>query len=197
LTNDLKAITFGNDRFEWISTTGVNPCNTVRKGIDRDPNSIGDYLLSRSQIWNYSKSIWDNLFGRETDWNERWFENIVWSNLYKIAPHGGGNPAGRLQKKQKEACKELLKAEIDYFKPTHIFFATARDGWFDGFSSLFQTCQDVGTNVFSGKNKNEQYVEVVGEYIYEDGQKAKIVVACRPEGRGKELYVNQVSSYFR
>ena len=195
IANNQNTIIFGKDRFEWINTDGDIPHNQSRPGIDRKVVK-GDYFLNRAQIWSYTKGIWDNLYGRETEWNERWFENIVWNNLYKIAPHDEGNPGECLQRQERSACIELLKAEIDYLKPTHIFFATARDGWYDKFDILFNNKKNIGTNVYLGKYNNEEYVEAVAEYQYKDGNIAKVVVACRPEGRTKNKYVKQVSEMF-
>lgn len=194
LLNDKRSIIFGKDRFEWIDTNHVKVRNTARVGIDRGLVN-GEYSLTRAQIWSYTKSIWDSLYGRETKWDERWFENIVWSNIYKIAPHNGDNPSDALQQKELEACKELLKQEIEYFKPTHIFLATAREYWFKRFEDIFECVEEKGTNISRGKDKNEDYVEAVGKYIYEDGSCANVVVACRPEGRTKDGYVNKVVKY--
>lgn len=193
--NSKETIIFGKDRFEWINTSGDSPCNTARVGIDRGAVA-GEYSLRKAQIWNYTKPIWDKLYGEETLWSERWFENIVWSNLYKIAPHDLGNPSGRLQTRQREACVDLLKAEIEYFMPTHIFFATGREGWFSHFSKNFSNVRNIGTNISSGANRNEEYVEAVGDFVYSDGKIARAVVACRPEGRAKNGYVEQICSYF-
>lgn len=196
ITNAEKTILFGSDRFEWINTDGEAPCNTERYGIDRCKVN-GEYSLNRAQIWNYTKSIWDGLYGRDTNWKERWFENIVWSNLYKIAPQeDGGNPGSSIQKKEMKACIKLLRAEIEYFTPTHIFIPTAYEGWFEYFSDIFSNVENIGTNVFSGVNKNNQYVEGIAEYTYPDEKKAKVVIACRPEGRTKDKYVDQVVKYF-
>lgn len=196
IINDKSTLTHGEDRFEWINTNDGKANNTGRTGIDRELVD-GKYSLRKAQIWSYSKAIWDGLYGKETKWEERWFEKIVWSNLYKIAPHNGGNPCTKLMKKQEHACCELLKAEIEYFKPTHIFIATAYDGWFDKFEGIFQNVVKCGKNIYSGESKNNVYVETIANYEYEDGSKAKIVVACRPEGREKEGYVKQVCSYFK
>lgn len=195
LINEKATITFGSDRFEWIDTSADFPQNTARKGIDRGSVN-GDYKLSRAQIWSYTKDVWDSLYGKKTEWKERWFENIVWSNLYKIAPHESGNPGGRLQSCERKACIQLLQAEIDYFKPTHIYFATAREYWFNEFATIFSDFQKKGTNVYSGEKKNEEYVEATARYIYQDGSSAKVVVACRPEGRTKEKYVREVVNFF-
>lgn len=194
IVNSRETVIFGKDRFEWIDTSGATPCNTARVGIDRE-EVHGRYSLKRAQIWSYTKAIWDTLFGEVTLWSDRWFENIVWSNLYKVSPHNEGNPSGDLQSQERKACIDLLKAEIEYFRPTHIFFATQRDHWFSYFTEIFAHVQSFDTNVFSGDRKNEEYVEAIGTYLYPDGESAKVVVACRPEGRTKDKYVKQVSDY--
>lgn len=98
---------------------------------------------------------------------------------------------------QVEACKELLKQEINHFRPTHIFMATAYEWWFEQFADIFTCVKRCGTNIYSGADKNEEYVEAIAEYQYSDGSMAKVVVACRPEGRTKEKYVEQVVEYFK
>lgn len=197
LQNAAQTLIHGKDRFEWIDTESkASPCNKAREGIDRGTVK-GEYVLSKAQIWSYTKEIWDKLFGQKSLWTDRWFEKIVWTNLYKVAPHEGGNPGGKLQKIQIEACKELLKEEIEHFRPTHIFMATAYEGWFEQFADLFTCVKRCGTNIYSGAGKNDEYVEAIAEYPYSDGSMAKVVVACRPEGRAKEKYVEQVVEYFK
>lgn len=195
LENAEKSIVFGKDRFEWIDTSENRPRNTAREGIDRGEIK-GDYKLSKAQIWSYTKDIWDSLYGEKTIWSDRWFEKIVWSNLYKLAPREGGNPEDALQQLQLNACIDLLKAEIEYFRPTHIFFATGRDYWFDKFQCLFRDKKRKGTNISRGEHKNKEYVEMTAKYIYEDGTVANVVVACRPESRAKVNYVEEVVATF-
>ena len=40
------------------------------------------------------------------------------------APRKGGNPSEAWRKMQREACAQLLRAEIVFFNPTHILFVT-------------------------------------------------------------------------
>lgn len=125
LLNDPAALTHGKDRFEWIAVDAEHNIarNCVRGGIDKEPSEVGDYRLSRP-FWGYSKEIWDTLYGAATSWQERWYQKIVWTNLYKIAPRKGGNPSEAWRKMQREACAQLLRAEIVFFNPTHILFVT-------------------------------------------------------------------------
>ena len=194
LNNDKKALSYGKDRFEWIWAEGNTAKNCLREGIDRSPSDIGKYLLTRSPLWSYTKDIWSNLYGKQQRWEERWFENIVWSNLYKIAPHESGNPSGKLMKYQKDVCLELLKREVEYFKPTHILFITGKD-WFSPFTNIFDEVRFRKANCASGVNKNNIYVEGTGCYRFAEGDNAKIIIACRPEMRNKEDYTKQVSEF--
>lgn len=194
LTNQPQVLKYGKDRFEWIATDERGVTNL---GVEDDKTVIDNpYNLLRSRFWCDTKEIWENLYGRRTDWNERWFENICWSNLYKISPRLGGNPSAKLQNLQENICIKLLQEEIEYFQPTHILFLTGSD-WFMPFGKIFNNVIFIGCNKVSGKNKNDIFVEATAEYITRTGSVCKIVVACRPEMRAKDGYVEQVSKYLR
>ena len=183
----------GNDRFEWIGEAeeyGAAPKNRYRKRIDQSETSIKEtpYSLSRA-IWSYPKEVWCELTGYNTNnaWKDRWYENIVWSNLYKVAPTFGGNPDARLKKAQFKACCDLLVEEIEKFKPTHILFATGYDEWFDEFDKeLGNPCKLV-----ENYKDKDQMVEATGEFFG-----AKFVVSKRPEMKGKDRYVQAVIAGF-
>ena len=194
------------DRFEWIVTPeNDSPHNTFREGIDKEEEreERGTYKLTGSPFWSYTKNIWDILNGgRDSLWNERWFEKIAWTNLYKIAPTGftekdgkritwGANPNTTECKKQLEVCKKLLGAEIEFFKPTHILFVTDKAGWYDDFGDHLEKS-------FYAKNIKEidnEFVKKTMEYII-GNTVCKVVVVCRPETRPKENYVKIVSECF-
>ena len=214
LTSDKKAFSKNQkdvkDRFEWIVTSeNDSPHNTFRENIDKkeERTQRGKYRLTGSPFWSYTKDIWDILNNKkDSSWNERWFEKIAWTNLYKIAPTGyieengkrktwGSNPNTTECNEQIEVCRELLKEEIEYFKPTHILMVIGED-WFTDFRELFTNINDIGRNINSGKNKNTVFLEKTAEYIKRDGNACKVAVVCRPETRPKEEYVNQVSNYF-
>lgn len=197
LLNNPAALTHGKDRFEWIAVDAEHNIarNCVRGGIDKEPCAVGDYCLSRP-FWGYSKEIWDALYGAATSWQERWYQKIVWTNLYKIAPRKGGNPSEAWQKMQREVCVELLHAEIEFFNPTHILFMTGTD-WFQPFRGIFQNVTERGVNHPSGKDTNTVYAELFAAYKAQNGTRSKVVVACRPEMRDKQTYVAQVSKFLR
>ena len=200
LLNDPAALTHredSKDRFEWIAVDAEHNIarNCVREGIDRELGKIGSYYLSKP-FWGYSKEIWDALYGTATSWQERWYQKIVWTNLYKIAPRKGGNPSEAWQKMQREACVELLRAEIEFFNPTHILLVTGTD-WFQPFRGIFQEVKERGVNHPPGKDANTVYAELLAAYTTQAGTRCKVVVACRPEIRKKHAYVAQVSKFLR
>ena len=184
LINDKKSFSKNNsgvkDRFEWIVTEkGEAPHNTFRDGIDKEDerNERGSYKLTNSPFWNYTKEIFDKLHKSENSpWDDRWFEKIAWTNLYKVAPTGknrkngesvtwGANPNTTECKKQIEVCKKLLKAEIDYFDPTHILMVVGED-WFSDFEEIFYNVNDIGRNVNSGEQRpKEGYINQISDYL--------------------------------
>ncbi len=192
------------DRFEWIDTPkNESPKNVYREDLDKNEEDAGDYYVAKSAFWNYTKSVWDILNnGKESTWNERWFEKIVWTNLYKIAPtivskicneekKDGANPNITECKTQQKICLELLKKEIKYFKPTHILFVTDRDGWYKDFENQLEKYFDA-RNI---KETNNEYVKRTLDYIVDDIV-CKVVVVCRPERKTKEEYVEEVVKAF-
>jgi len=79
------------------------------------------YNTRKSAFWRLVKKV------SETYYPEKWYSNIAWTNLYKIAPWQGGNPGKKLQDIQKKYCFELLKREIEILSPKYVIFLTS--GW--------------------------------------------------------------------
>lgn len=188
LNNESVALSDKNskDRFEWIDNDGRN---TFRSRIDTNKAMLemNPYSVKRTPFWNYACQIWAKLTKQEDMenlWRNRWYENIVWSNLYKVAPSFGGNPDENLKKAQLESCRALLKDEIDYFQPTHILFETDYEWWFDKFEDLFEATKIT-----------DQFVKSKGIYVG-DGFTSMFVVAVRPEMRNKTSYINSVLRQF-
>lgn len=148
------------------------------------------YCLSKKPFWSYAKAIWERISEAAPD-DGVWMENIVWSNLYKVSPKNEGNPDADMMKKQLDACKAILIKELETYQPTHIVIMTGYD-WFEPFESVFQNPQKgKQKNILRGKNRNHVFVEGRAEY-----KGAKVVIACRPEYRNKDGYVEQVVTCF-
>ena len=146
--------------------------------------------------------MWEGISGKS---EKDWIKYIAWSNIYKVAPDevsgskDTGNPTNAMCKKQIEVCRKILKKEIDIYNPTHILFITGFDGWFNdvkgvyGVSEIFTNISKTGNrNKCRGEFKNEIYVEETASY-----NNAKVVIACRPERRNEDKYVEEVLKAFK
>ena len=153
------------------------------------------YWLNKSPFWRTNKEIWMNLSKNNNfidSEDNRWVDYIAWTNLYKVAPKKTGNPTAAMSKSQLEACKSILEAEIEYFNPTHILFVTGYE-WFEKFKDRFVApFANVTKNVYRGVNKNLSFAETSDT----TSNGIKIVVACRPEYRDEDLYVQDITQAF-
>lgn len=80
-----------------------------------------EYNTRKSAFWRLIKNV------TETYYPEKWYSNIAWTNLYKVAPYKGGNPKGKLQNSQRKYCFDILKKEIEILTPKYVIFLTS--GW--------------------------------------------------------------------
>lgn len=200
LHNQTDTLSGGKDRFEWIAcdTEHPYPQNQYREGVDESPEDFLPggkcfYRLKRSQFWNYSSQIWAKLNDVDSAsdiWQGRWFESILWSDLYKIAPISSGNPTSKLQSIQFDACFNILKNEIKLLKPTHILFATG-SWWFEKFKLEFENMSDDISFRYQELAQESSLVEAVGSFTYSNGTLCKFVVAPHPQGKGKR-YIEDV-----
>ncbi len=151
------------------------------------------YYLSKSAFWSSAKNVWCKLNG--VDNKPDWFNEIVWSNIYKVAPFESGNPSTNLIYAQAPACVKILKEEIDILKPTHILLAIDKSwiSWtFKGkkkfdFMEAFKNvecCKDLVSN-----NQN-----IVQKAFVSDG--IKVIVTRRPESLCREEYATAVYETF-
>ena len=169
--------TLNDTGFKWV----INKNGTLY-------NIEETYKLS-SPFWNSIKAVLDRIL--DSDCDEKWVEHIVWTNLYKVAPTYMDNPDSKMKKIQQEECLEILKNEIELYKPTHILAITGWYEWLEDFADMFENIKIYGKNIASGKNKNDIYVEATAEY-----NSIPVVVVCRPEMRNKEEYQKQLLEYF-
>ncbi len=86
-----------------------------------------DKYFSKSAFWRVVRKIAKKTTGE----SEEWYKHIVWSNLYKLSPTGGGNPSNSLCNRQFEICNEILKYELKIFKPRIVIFLTGAEWYYD------------------------------------------------------------------
>lgn len=98
------------DQMEWVNNLSGN---------------TNGYNTRKSAFWRLIKKV------SEEYYPEKWYSNIAWTNLYKIAPWNGGNPNGKLQNSQRKYCFDLLKKEIEFLLPKYVVLLTS--GWEEAF----------------------------------------------------------------
>ena len=173
---------FHSEGFKWIAPDG----NCFRELH----NNEGTAYLVRSAFWRVIEGIWRELASAD---DCRFVDYIAWSNLYKIAPKTKGNPTSTMCQKQFAACKELLEAEIDAYKPTHILLITGYDWYADqhcDFSQIFDN--DPQRTAPSGQTT---YVEDTTKKIL-NGKAVPVVVTVRPEGNKEDEFVSETVKAF-
>ena len=167
---------FNSTGFAWIE----NPNDSFKKLHNADKNP---YYLSSSPFWRVAYGIWRGLAGSDEN---QFLKHIAWSNLYKIAPGESGNPTTAMCKNQIEACKEILRAEIQSYRPTHILLVTDYDRWFAPFKKLFEERYRRGSNY---ENK-KILVEGTAKFPLDDGTLIPTVITCRPECRKEDPFID-------
>ena len=167
--------------------------NFSMDSIDKCPlqneHSMDEYNFNRCSFLNLGKKVAQTLGLKSQDISA----NLIWSNLYKVAPAISGNPNGKVQKLQRQSAIKILKKEIELFSPTHILFVTDID-WLEAtwrnnaseqsFAKAFDIRKDFRIN--EGK-----YVKAFGMY-----EKIPYVVCVRPETRPIEEMLKDVMHAF-
>lgn len=158
-------------RFSWILEEKQKPEKKDR------------YYAEAKPFWNYTRCILEKLYGPNLP--SDWYQSIVWSNLFPVSFAKEGNPSEALKKKQFEVAKELLIAQIEHFKPTHILFITNWDGWFAMNNKQFLLDFEIktkGNRVIKGRG-------IFGE--------SRVVITRRPEYFPKAEFVEEVIKTFK
>ena len=181
------------DRFhtEWNMKDIDN--NPYSEYVDSKDGKTKKYYLSKSPFWSSSKEVWCKI--NHIDNKPDWFDDIVWSNIYKVAPMESGNPSTSLIYAQAPACVKILKEEINTLKPTHILLVideswiswTYRKKVMFDFMEAFDNIKDF-TRVIP---ENQQ---IVHKAFISNG--IKVIVTCRPEQVSREEYADVVFETF-
>jgi hypothetical protein len=137
----------------------------------------GKYAISRSQFWRVSQRIAKSVLGRD----ENVFDNILYSNLYKVASDGKNPSQGMINATCKN-CIDILNIEIEIFKPKKILFLTGYE-WAKPF---FEDLKFVKT-----KGADSSLVSFAGKYGDID-----VVVAVHPQGKNEDEIVKEIRSAF-
>lgn len=154
--------------------------NCPLEWVESSWGSSDGYNSKRSAFFRVIRGLSLNINQLDPDeW--RWATKLVWSNLYKIAPSGGGNPSNSLAGYQFDACNNLLKAEIEEYQPKCIVFLTGED-WFDGFLSECITLK---------AKSGTKWVDASG-VLNLNGLVSKIVIAKHPQCKPELELLNEI-----
>lgn len=148
---------------------------------------LKSYNYRHSPFWRTCKLLHQKLYRAENA-VEDWYEDIIWTNLYNVAPANGGNPSGALCKAQQAINVQLLQQQITTFAPTHIVFVTDTD-WFFDFAAA-------GTHLFPDVVAIPDAVGAVVAAGTIDN--SKVVVTKRPEYRfSDEAFTSSIIEAFQ
>lgn len=88
------------------------------------------YNTNDSAFWRVSRRVRAGLIGEAEDWPR----DLAWTDLAKIAPWGGGNPAGQALRMQREHAPALFAREVEEIAPTRVLVMAGR-WWFEPFAA--------------------------------------------------------------
>ncbi len=135
------------------------------------------YAISHSQFWRVSQRIAKSVLGR----NENVFDNVLYSNLYKVASDGK-NPTQRMINATSKNCREILNIEIEIFKPKKILMLTGYE-WAEPFIEYLK-CEKI-------KDSDSSLVSYIGKLGNID-----VVVAVHPQGKLEDDVVREIRKAF-
>jgi hypothetical protein len=118
-----------------------------------------------------------------------WPANILWSNLYKVAPLAL-NPRERLKTGQACACAKLIRLELESFRPGAVVMMTAPD-WYDSFGKALVSG---GCGWTPKPSRDASLVPERGVLELPDGHRVDIFVTVRPEARKLQPMIDAILS---
>lgn len=132
-------------------------------------NSTKGYNTAKSQFWQVIRRV----SSARSASGEQWWNNIVWTNFFKIAP-AKRNPTGKMIRVMGQASHELLLAEIAYYQPRNI---VCLSGLSYAAYLLASTKNTVRTD------HNSALLEYAGDVRWDDGRTVRLIIAPHPQSR--------------
>ena len=187
--SNFRLMYVGRDLSGWNKLEGNNVCELAEAVLAdksseeflhcavhdpqfRDESGNLTYSINKSPFWQLCKKIM-----MQAGEGESWAERILWSNVYKVT-YDGISISWPLMNETFNACLEILKYELEVFKPNHVIFVTGASHFIpkdlgDSFVPVCLPEQLPANNAFSVISK--------GIYTDQSGHKVKIVAVNRPE----------------
>lgn len=157
--NNSERIVNRHDQLSWVNDL-------------EGPNDI--YNTKKSAFWRVIKQISISIH----DTNE-WYNNIAWSNLYKLSPEKG-NPNSQLQNMQRNYCTDILNEEIRVLNPDIVIFLTSF--WEDFYINSIGLDQSKSKSIsWNGYDLKHQ--------IY---KKRLFIQSMHPQGKSESGHINAI-----
>ncbi|QXM05459.1 hypothetical protein [Crassaminicella indica] len=188
----------GWDEGEWVHGE-LNSIDEIERYVEKIMNIS---ITTERCPLKWVKECWGNTTGYNTkksafwrtvqklliekELKDYWWSRIIWTNLYKIAPYEGNNPKLTLMKLQLDKCCEILKKEIEIYRPQNIVCFTGVD-WFEVFSNRIDNI-----NLLEVDDKT---VDAVGKYMFNDNTFSNIIIAKHPQGKDENMMVHEIQKY--
>jgi len=163
--------TFVNqDGYPYIKSNG-------KTGVYRHINSKFFRLIK--QILEYQNES-DSPTTEDTWYNDKknWNQKFIWSNLYCIAPSNGGNPKNDFIKSGMSQYIELIKAQIEEYKPNVVIFCPL-----SGYFTPWKRLPSFADILDSYKPYENSSTIIATGHI----DQTQIIVCKRPDARGKSF----------
>ncbi len=91
-----------------------------------EDNNNPNYNTNLSQILSLTKKV------SRVIYPDKWYNYVVWSNLYKVAPQEKGRPSDKLCNLEIEDCKNIFDKEVKIFSPKFVILSTGYN-WYKDF----------------------------------------------------------------
>jgi hypothetical protein len=114
-----------------LTAEGDGSVDQVGWVLDSWGRGRGRYSTSRSQFWKTVRLV---AIHGHPERDQDWPSHVAWTNLAKVAPWAGGNPAGSILELQRQEAVRLLAREAQELQPRRVVAFTGR-WWFETFAA--------------------------------------------------------------
>ncbi len=140
-----------------------------------------DYNTAGSAFWRVAKAVTEQLGIAPAD--STWASHLAYTNLYRVSPHGGGNPSDPLCRVQEQSCIDSLGEDLDRLQPRRVLFLTGYD-WARPFLERLGGWKSSDTRIDG--------LEAAGR-LERGGRSIQVVVAPHPQGKQEQKLTQGVA----
>ena len=136
-----------------------------------------EYNSARSQFWQVIKQL-----SQERCGEERWWDDIVWTNFFKVTPYRDP-PGARMVQVMGKASLNLLLTEITHFKPRNIVCLSGISYAADLLASA-RTTRKI--------NCDSSLLEYVGDVDLATDEMTRLIIAPHPQSRSASKIADDI-----